>query len=365
MFVKDRRSARNWAPGVFATFWILLAAFSAAYLFRVISEPIAAGSEAAQHGSDSSAAAATAAPASDEQSAELATASEARDRELAELKATLRDLTQQVTELKARLNPSEKMPGPVAAAEPVVAAEPPGAVTTSPPTPAPVLPADKPVEHSKAPDKPANGSKPAEAAKPAELAKAPDRPVETPKPAETPKPVETPKPAELAKAPDRPAETPKPSSAPSEEMPPAVAVSPVPDEKPAEKATAPVQVTSNEPTGAPSAGSPPATGAPSPAMTETANLSTAIPIPPGTTRFGIEIGSVDKQDALRPMWRDLLGNHAALVAGLQARRVLAPDKKWRLIAGPFGNADEAAQACGLFKKASLPCDPTVFAGDSL
>ena len=39
MFVKDRRGGRNWAPGVFATFWILLAAFSAAYLFRIVSEP--------------------------------------------------------------------------------------------------------------------------------------------------------------------------------------------------------------------------------------------------------------------------------------------------------------------------------------
>ena len=44
---------------------------------------------------------------------------------------------------------------------------------------------------------------------------------------------------------------------------------------------------------------------------------------------------------LRPLWREFLTNHAALVAGLQPRRVLAPDKKWRLIAGPFGSADEA------------------------
>jgi hypothetical protein len=28
-------------------------------------------------------------------------------------------------------------------------------------------------------------------------------------------------------------------------------------------------------------------------------------------------------------------NHAALVAGLQVRSMLASDKKWRLIAGPF------------------------------
>jgi hypothetical protein len=74
---------------------------------------------------------------------------------------------------------------------------------------------------------------------------------------------------------------------------------------------------------------------------------------------------VEKQEGLRPLWRDLLTNHAALVAGLQARRVLAPDKKWRLVAGPFGSADEATRACGLFKKVNLTCEATVFVGDQL
>ena len=41
-----------------------------------------------------------------------------------------------------------------------------------------------------------------------------------------------------------------------------------------------------------------------------------------------------------------------------------PDKKWRLIAGPFSSAAEAMQACGLFKKADMPCEATVFAGDA-
>jgi hypothetical protein len=85
----------------------------------------------------------------------------------------------------------------------------------------------------------------------------------------------------------------------------------------------------------------------------------------GSTRYGIEIGVVAKQDGLRPLWREFLTNHSALVAGLQPRRVLAPDKKWRLIAGPFANAAEATQACALFKKASRPCEATVYAGDSL
>ena len=104
------------------------------------------------------------------------------------------------------------------------------------------------------------------------------------------------------------------------------------------------------------------------AATESASLD-PVALPPdandGTTRYGIEIGTVAKQDALRPLWREFLTSHAALVAGLQPRRVLAPDKKWRLIAGPFANAAEATQACALFKKASQPCEATVYAGDSL
>jgi hypothetical protein len=118
-------------------------------------------------------------------------------------------------------------------------------------------------------------------------------------------------------------------------------------------------------TPAPSTPTPPA---PTPAPTESAALD-PVALPPaandGSTRYGIEIGSVAKQDGLRPLWREFLTNHAALVAGLQPRRVLAPDKKWRLIAGPFSSAAEASQACALFKKASRPCEATVYAGDGL
>ncbi|MGH6865156.1 MAG: SPOR domain-containing protein [Methyloceanibacter sp.] len=45
--------------------------------------------------------------------------------------------------------------------------------------------------------------------------------------------------------------------------------------------------------------------------------------------------------------------------------MLAPDKKWRLIAGPFASPDEAKGACSLFKKADRPCEATVYAGDAL
>ena len=135
------------------------------------------------------------------------------------------------------------------------------------------------------------------------------------------------------------------------------------DVRPAQKATE----TSSDQDASGTPPSPVTADEPPSESTETANLTPpAAPpsIPPGTTRFGIEIGSVGKQDDVRPMWKNLLTNHAALVAGLQARRVMAPDKKWRLIAGPFSSAAEAMQACGLFKKADMPCEATVFAGDA-
>ena len=99
--------------------------------------------------------------------------------------------------------------------------------------------------------------------------------------------------------------------------------------------------------------------------TQTADLAPTIDIPPGTTRFGIEIGTVEKQASLQHLWQDIRANHAALVAGLQPRRMLAPDKKWQLIAGPFASTAEATQVCGLFKKENLKCETTVFAGDEL
>lgn len=358
MFVKDRRGGRNWAPGVFATFWILLAAFSAAYLFRIVSEPIPSQSAAAST------------PASDEETA--AVNADGQTQEIAVLKDSLRDLSQQVAELKARIKPLERLVGPVAMATPG------GVVTPSPPSPEPMLPPERPADLVKAPEKPAAAKPEAKVPdKPAEAAK-PEKPVEEAKTPEKPATKTAEKPLQEAKAeipaPAKPEAKPEPE--PSEALPPAVVVAPeekpaekpavvaAREEKPAEKPAEPGQLSSNEPTAIPTPGPSPSASMPAEGV-ETANLTPPTSIPPGTTRFGIEIGSVEKQDGLRGLWRDLLTNHAALVAGLEARRVLAPDKKWRLVAGPFGNADEATQACGLFKKANLPCEATVFAGDQL
>jgi sporulation related protein len=322
MAAKDRRSGgRNWVPGLFAAFWILLAVFSGAYLFRIITEPQA-------NRADSAAASTAATPAtsregvpvaaqppggsamSGRQAEALVQANDAKDKEISELKAAVRDLSGQVTDLSTRLKPLEKVLGPVAALPSSTA------VTTSPPSPSP----------------------------------------EPMKPAAKPPQPQSPPPASAVTVDEPPAE---------DQMP----VSPVkPSEKPAAEARANDAATPPDADASGTRSEPVSSEAPGSRTpdnsTQTANLNPAPSIPPGTTRFGIEIGSVGKQDEIRPLWKNLLTNHAALVAGLQARRVMAPDKKWRLIAGPFSSAAEASQACGLFKKADMPCAATVFAGDA-
>jgi hypothetical protein len=308
MAVKDRRSGgRNWVPGLFAAFWILLAVFSAAYLFRIVTEPRSqtADSAAANPAATSATSPEPAAPSptpssvSADQAEALIQANEAKDKEIGELRASVQSLSGQVTELSNRLKPLEKVLGPVAALPSSTS------VTASPPSDEPTMPIARPPE----PPKPSVTASPP----PPPVEAKPEKPV-----AETPDDVRpAPKPAETS------------SDRDSNETPPSPVTA---DEPPSES-------------------------------TQTANL-TPPSIPPGTTRFGIEIGSVGKQDDVRPMWKNLLTNHAALVAGLQARRVMAPDKKWRLIAGPFSSAAEAMQACGLFKKADMPCEATVFAGDA-
>jgi len=318
MAVKDRRSGgRNWVPGVFAAFWILLAVFSAAYLFRIVTEPrsqtvdSAAANPAATSAPspESATPSPTASSLSADQADTLIQANEAKDKEIGTLRAEVQSLSGQVTELSNRLKPLEKVLGPVAALPSSTA------VTTSPPSDEPTMPIARPPEPPK----------------PSVTAAPPPPPVEA-KPASQPK-------RPVAEAPDD--------------------ARPVP--KPAEGETSGDQDAGDTPPGPVTADEPPSES------TETADLTPppAPPsIPPGTTRFGIEIGSVGKQDDVRPMWKSLLTNHAALVAGLQARRVMAPDKKWRLIAGPFSSAAEAMQACGLFKKVDMPCEATVFAGDA-
>ncbi len=369
--MKNRRSeGRNWTKGLLAFFWIALAGFSALYLFSLVSDPTAFGGQTAKLGAAFTGADTTGSTSglTAEQASQLIEANEARGKELAEIKDAMRELSQQVSDLSARINPNEKGTSPLASLTPTspATATPPGPAAAPAPAPKkPEVAAATPVAVPPPPEKPTPLVKPAEA-------KPPEKPAPTPTTVATaePKPVEKPE-AKPAASPEPPVTTSEPAAddAAKKEnnMPPPVTVSEA-DEPPAEEPGASSNLSAPAPPSAGTPSTPQSATTPSPAPAESASLD-PVALPPaandGSTRYGIEIGIVAKQDGLRPLWREFLTNHAALVAGLQPRRVLAPDKKWRLIAGPFANAAEAAQACALFKKASRPCEATVYAGDSL
>ncbi len=359
----------NWARGAFAAFWILLAVVSGLYLFNVLSDPTLGGQLVKLS------------PASPGETASTAAGDQGSrppGQELAAIQESLRALSQQVADLSGRLEERETSDAPASP-------EPPASAATS-------SPASEPAATAEDTAAPVSPPQPPEEPKPSQA--------EAPKPAEPPQPEAKPVEQAALDASQSPASTPEPAAPPKPYEPPPVVVSPL-DELPAEleaqasrqpeAAPAPEVAERAEPpatsepapdaappapgaTDSPSAPEPnasstdPAASPSPPPSTEMAALD-PIALPPaandGSTRYGIEIGIVAKQDGLRPLWREFLTKHAALVAGLQPRRVLAPDKKWRLIAGPFTSAAEASQACALFKKASRPCEATVYAGDGL
>ena len=350
---KLRRSAsRNWARGFFAFFSILLAGASGLYLFTLATDPSAFGDQVARANTVAPDAASRQAPAPTAALPAMAGAPEPGiQKKLAEISAGMAALTRQVASLDTRLKPIEKFVGPVAALPPATS------VTTSPPDSPAALAEPDPIPD--APPEPQAAT--AAPSVPEEAAPAPDASPPEPATAEEPmpepepmaeEPMAEPEPVEQAAV---PAEIPPPEAQPEEPVALAAPLDPMPAHEGA--GSAEETQASPEPVPAPTA-----------APVESAALDPTT-LPPaandGTTRYGIELGIVAKQDGLRPLWREFLTNHAALVAGLQPRRVLAPDKKWRLIAGPFSNAEEAAQACALFKKVSRPCEATVYAGDRL
>ena len=358
MVRRRRTGSGNWSRGAFAAFWILLGCLSGLYLFNVLTNPTLGGQlvklTPAEQG-------------------ETSAAADGKAQDLAAIEENLRKLSQQVAALSGKIEESETSATPAAPESAETSAPPPAPAETAttgaePPSPQAQEPQPAQAEAPKPPEPPQQSE-----AKPVEQAAVEPKPslAPTPEPAapsEPPPVVSAPLddlPAELqarannqpeAPAPDDDASAEAPAAAQSPfEAPPATPGSPAADASgaaPPEEAASPQE---------PAAAS-------TPPETETAALD-PITLPPaandGSTRYGIEIGVVAKQDGLRPLWREYLTNHAALVAGLQPRRVLAPDKKWRLIAGPFTSAEEATQACALFKKASRPCEATVYAGDSL
>ena len=365
MVRRRRTGSGNWSRGAFAAFWILLGCLSGVYLFNVLTNPTLGGQlvklTPAEQG-------------------ETSAAADGKPQDLAAIEENLRKLSQQVAALSGKIEesgtsaapaaPETSAPRPAPAETATTGAEPPSPQAQQPQAQEPQAQEPEPAQ-AEAP-KPPEPPKPPEA-KPVEQAAVEPKP----SPAPTPEPAAPSEPPPVVSAPldDLPAELQARANnqpgapAPGDDAPaeaPAASQSPV-EPPPAAPGSPPADASGAAPPEEAASPQEPA-AAPTPPETETAALD-PITLPPaandGSTRYGIEIGVVAKQDGLRPLWREYLTNHGALVAGLQPRRVLAPDKKWRLIAGPFTSAEEATQACALFKKASRPCEATVYAGDSL
>ena len=358
MVRRRRTGSGNWSRGAFAAFWILLGCLSGLYLFNVLTNPMLGGQlvklTPAEQG-------------------ETSAAADGKTQDLAAIEENLRKLSQQVAALSGKIEGSETSATPAASESAETSAPPPAPAETAttgaePPSPQAQEPQPAQAEAPKPPEPPQQSE-----AKPVEQTAVEPKPSLAP----TPEPAAPSEPPPVASAPldDLPAEL----QARANNQPEA----PAPDDDASAEAPAAAQSPFEAPPAAPGSPAADASGAAppeeaaspqepaaasTPPETETAALD-PITLPPaandGSTRYGIEIGVVAKQDGLRPLWREYLTNHAALVAGLQPRRVLAPDKKWRLIAGPFTSAEEATQACALFKKASRPCEATGYAGDSL
>lgn len=332
MVVKNRqKGARNWARGIFAFMWIALGGLSSLYLLTLFTDPSALGANTGGLARGVSIPSGT---------GPLSTAQVTR------LKGSLASLSEQITAINTRLD-SVKIPE-----EPAERASPQASQDTSPPKPEPLAeaePAQVPVEVV------AEETESDETvAAPVRIAAADTTPVREPEPLPVREPEPKPEPQLVMPDPNPVVETPPPAvvDPPSAVVdPPSVVVDPpsvvtapmLPEAETVVEAApvAPAEIAALDPA----------------ILPRTAN--------DGSTRYGIELGTVSKREGLRPLWRELLTKHAALVAGLQPRRVLAPDRKWRLIAGPFANAQDAEGACSLFKKAGRKCAATVYAGDSL
>ena len=378
--VKRRRKAkRSLGRTTFAFLWIVLAGVSGLYLFMLVTDPAALGGQAglgalAQRSAPAAppetdtASVPAPPPSAPQAAAPPPPANAATKADLAALKTSLEGLSQQVGQMDSRLKPIEQFIGPVAALPPAPASQAsPPAATNAPPEPAAAA-APPP-----APPPPAPAVE--EVVEEAVVEEAPPPPRRTPQPPAPPPPAETaapdPAPEPTAAAPSEPA----PQRAAGLNVPPPPAAA-TPQEAPAprpepQRAPPPAPAPPQAAAGTPPLSPPSPPSPPTPQVAVETDLAAFDPVmlPPGandgSTRYGIEIGTVDKRDDLRPLWREYLTEHAALVAGLQPRRVLAPDQKWRLIAGPFANARDAEGACMLFKKAERPCAATVYAGDSL
>lgn len=89
------------------------------------------------------------------------------------------------------------------------------------------------------------------------------------------------------------------------------------------------------------------------------------------TEFGVDVGGANSVGGLRALWRGLLKSKAnAPLAALRPIMVIREGRgglgmQLRLVAGPFGDAAEAAKICAMMLENKRTCETTVFDGQRL
>lgn len=96
-------------------------------------------------------------------------------------------------------------------------------------------------------------------------------------------------------------------------------------------------------------------------------LAPAMPVP---TEYGVDIGSALSIPTLRARWTGIRAAHPTLFEGLRPvvilKRLARTNRvELRLLAGPLGSAEAAAQLCADLVPYRLYCQPTIFIGQHL
>ncbi|MCC2111703.1 MAG: hypothetical protein KDJ16_06690 [Hyphomicrobiales bacterium] len=95
----------------------------------------------------------------------------------------------------------------------------------------------------------------------------------------------------------------------------------------------------------------------------------AIPSTTTRTNFGVDLGGAENFGDLAQRWKTLKSAHpdlfGELVPMVAAREDIDKAIELRLVAGPFGNAADAAVFCARFHDEGVRCRPAVFEGQRL
>ena len=83
------------------------------------------------------------------------------------------------------------------------------------------------------------------------------------------------------------------------------------------------------------------------------------------TLFAVELSKAKTLESLRAKWSKLDERHSRLFKGLKVHRVENGASEWRLVAGPFTNAADAARLCARLRAVQTRCAQTTFGGEAL